>query len=114
MTAQPAFLNICVVGKTGLSPEDLLLKLKSVEKRLGRSGGKKWGPREIDIDIIFYGSHVVGADGLKIPHPQMSERAFVLVPLNEIAKDFIHPTINKSVSELLSSTDKKGVKKADE
>ncbi|MBW3568787.1 2-amino-4-hydroxy-6-hydroxymethyldihydropteridine diphosphokinase [Candidatus Parcubacteria bacterium] len=108
-TDQPKFLNLCLKGETELSAPELLVFIKNVEAACGRSPGKKWGPREIDIDILFYGRAHIELKGLKIPHPHMHERAFVLVPLEEIANDFIHPVLKKSISELADSVDKSGI-----
>lgn len=96
------FLNMAVEVKTSLSPHDLLLKCMSIEKMLGRNreNERRWGERTIDIDIIFYDKEVLKTDILTIPHPRMHERAFVLVPLLELIPDFVHPVLNKSVTEL--------------
>ena len=101
------FLNIIVEIKTDLSPQDLLLKCMSIEKTLGRNRDKeqRWGERTIDIDIIFYNKDVVNTDMLTIPHPRMHQRAFVLVPLLELIPDFIHPVLNKTISDLYDELD---------
>ena len=101
------FLNIIVEIKTDLSPQDLLLKCMSIEKTLGRNRAKeqRWGERTIDIDIIFYNKDVVNTDMLTIPHPRMHQRAFVLVPLLELIPDFIHPVLNKTISDLYDELD---------
>ncbi len=80
-------------------PQDLLGLLKGIELDMGRTPSPRQGPRQIDLDIIFYGDTVVGEEGLTIPHPRLHQRAFVLVPLAEIAPGFIHPVFEKSVSE---------------
>lgn len=108
---QESFLNICLRGRTSLSPEGLLDFIKSVEKNLGRSHNQKWGPREIDIDILFYGNEAIKSAGLEIPHPHIAERAFVLVPLAEIDPGFVHPGLKKSVGELTNLIDVRGVKR---
>jgi 2-amino-4-hydroxy-6-hydroxymethyldihydropteridine diphosphokinase len=82
---QPKFLNMVCEIETELSPRDLLLFVKNIEKKLGRKKREKWGPREIDIDILYYGDLVVDEPDLKIPHPGIKERDFVLKPLEEIA-----------------------------
>ena len=101
------FLNIIVEIKTDLSPQDLLLKCMSIEKTLGRNRDKeqRWGERTIDIDIILYNKDVVNTDMLTIPHPRMHQRAFVLVPLLELIPDFIHPVLNKTISDLYDELD---------
>ncbi len=107
---QPAFLNQVVEVQTELEPEDLLAKLKGIENNLGRVKNFRYGPRCIDIDILFYGDRVYQSDALTIPHPFLAERAFVLVPLNDVAPDFIHPILKISVSELLAALNDHEVK----
>ena len=102
VTDQPLFLNICAKARTAFAPRELLALLKDIESGLGRRRGKRWGPREIDIDIIFYDRIVYKDESLVIPHPHMHERGFVLAPLSEIAPGYIHPLFSKSVAELLS------------
>lgn len=111
---QNSFINICVKGDTQLPAEELLRFIKSIESTLGRTAGEKWGPREIDIDILFYGRETISSGGLEVPHPHLAERAFVLVPLSEIAPDFVHPSLKKSVGELVELIDKTGVKRLDD
>ncbi len=100
---QPAFLNMCVCARTELAPLALLRLLKNAEADLGRAESQHWGPREIDIDIIFFGSLVMNAPQLTIPHPYMLERGFVLKPLSEIAPDEEHPVAHKTVLESLTN-----------
>ena len=93
---------MCAAARTTLDPFALLRLLKNAEAELGRSESWRWGPREIDIDIIFFGSLVMNDPKLTIPHPYMHERAFVLKPLSEIAPDEEHPVSHKTVSEMLA------------
>jgi 2-amino-4-hydroxy-6-hydroxymethyldihydropteridine diphosphokinase len=98
---QAAFLNKAVLLHTNLSPVNLLEALKYIEREIGRSGNVTWGPREIDIDILFYNTEIVNLPELKIPHPYLHQRRFTLVPLNEIACDFLHPELQKTINHLL-------------
>ncbi len=105
---QPRFLNMVCQVKTMLKPEDLLVLAKGIERKMGRVLGKPNSPRTIDIDILFYGGEVINTPDLTIPHPRLTERAFVLVPLTEIAPTLVHPVNKKSINELLKEV-KKGV-----
>jgi 2-amino-4-hydroxy-6-hydroxymethyldihydropteridine diphosphokinase len=89
-----------VEAETGLSPEELLKALKEVEKEMGRKETIKWGPRIIDLDILFYDDAVVNMEHLHIPHPLLHKRDFVLLPLSEIAPDKIHPVLKKNIRQL--------------
>ena len=103
---QPSFLNMAVGGDTPLEPLLLLEQLKKIEIDIGRvPTEERYGPRAIDLDILFYGSDVVNEPGLSIPHPLMAEREFVLRPLADIAPNFRHPVMGCSVSEILSFLD---------
>ncbi len=92
---QPAFLNMAVKCETNLEPESLLKRLKQFEVQLGREQSFHWGPRLIDIDVLFYDDLILKSESLIIPHPRLHERAFVLVPLADIAPDFVHPVLKK-------------------
>ena len=105
---QPRFLNMVCQVKTMLKPQDLLVLSKGIESKMGRLPGKSNSPRPIDIDILFYGEEVVKTPELTIPHPRLTQRAFVLVPLAEIAPALIHPVNKKTVTELLKEV-KRGV-----
>ncbi len=100
---QPAFLNICVAGKTTLLPHELLDFCKAIEAEVGRTPSFKWGPRLIDIDILFYDDMIMKDDTLAIPHPFVDERAFVLAPLADIAPELEHPQTNESVVQMLTA-----------
>ena len=102
---QPAFLNMVVKAATDLEPESLLKFLKQLEVELGREKSVRWGPRLIDLDILFYDDLIIDTPPLVIPHPRMQERAFVLVPLADIASGFTHPVFGRSVGELLAEID---------
>ncbi len=109
---QPRFLNLVCQVFTRLAPEDLLLLAKGFEMKLGRSRNTSNAPRPIDIDILFYGDQTYKSKDLIIPHPRLTERAFVLVPLNEIAPDLVHPESEKTVRQLLQEvTETQGVLK---
>jgi len=99
---QGCFLNCVAKVESELTLRELLDYLKSVEKKLGRKTVARNGPRIIDLDILFYGTQIVIENDLQIPHPKIAERAFVLVPLAEIAPNFIHPIYKKTNAELLS------------
>lgn len=100
---QPAFLNAAVAIETTLAPEALLYRLLAIEQHFGRdrSHGIPNGPRTLDLDLILYGDHVLNSEQLTLPHPRMHQRAFVLEPLVEIASLQTHPTLHKTMKELL-------------
>jgi 2-amino-4-hydroxy-6-hydroxymethyldihydropteridine diphosphokinase len=110
VTDQPNFLNMALKGETRLVPLELLKRLKQLESELGRVPSVRYGPRLIDIDILFYADLVLEAPELTLPHPRLHERAFVLVPLNDIASGLRHPRLGKTVGEMLSAVDTTGVK----
>ncbi len=108
---QPRFLNMVCSGKTSLSPRDLLKHIKEIETELGRQQTFRNGPRPIDIDILFYDDLHLTEENLTIPHPRMAERAFVLVPLAEIAPERVDPVSGQTVLALLDRVSQDGVKK---
>jgi 2-amino-4-hydroxy-6-hydroxymethyldihydropteridine diphosphokinase len=101
---QPWFLNCVVEGETSLTPQQLLKALQVVAGQIGPPKTIARGPRVIDLDILLYGERVIATPDLEIPHPRMAERLFVLVPLVELAPDFLHPTLQVSIRELLAVT----------
>ena len=104
---QPKFLNAVLQAETLLSPRELLNTLQEIEKEMGRERKIKWGPRNIDLDIIFYNGLIFNDEDLKIPHPDAHNRIFVIKPLAQIAEDFIHPVLKITVKEILKSLDSK-------
>jgi len=101
---QPQYLNQVVQVSTSLPPSALLEKTQAIEKKLGRKRLIKWEARFIDIDILFYGAQIIDTPDLQIPHPHIAERNFTLTPLAEIAPMLVHPTLKKTVTELLHQT----------
>lgn len=100
---QPLFLNLACQITTDLNPGELLELAKRIEKKLGRIPGFPDSPRPIDIDILFYDDKIVAMPDLIIPHPRIQERAFVLIPLSEIAPELIHSELNKSIGEMAAA-----------
>lgn len=102
--AKTWFVNAVIEIETGFSPDELLKRLKSVETTMGRKRvrGKRWGSRIIDLDILFFDNEIINKRTLKVPHPELQNRRFVLAPLCELAPQMIHPKLAASVSELLA------------
>ena len=101
---QPRFLNAVVVAETELEPGALLAELKRIEHELGRRPERRWGPRPIDLDILFYGDAALESPTLTIPHPRIAERAFVLAPLAEVVRGPL-PVLGRTAVELLAGVD---------
>lgn len=108
---QPEFFNQVCKCTTGFAPLELLSFLKEIEKEMGRKSSFLYGPRLIDLDILFYDKRVIEYPNLSIPHPHIEKRAFVLVPLMEIAPDFCHPVTGKTIREMYQAVDRQGIKK---
>ncbi len=108
-TDQPDFLNQVLQAETDLDPFALLDHLKALELRLGRQPTFRYGPRSIDIDLLLYDDLVLETERLTLPHPELAKRAFVLVPLADLAPDLAHPALGQRVSELLAAVDRSGV-----
>lgn len=110
-TDQPKFLNQVVEAETDLTPTELLETIKAIEEALGREVTFRYGPRLIDIDILFYNDLVWQTDGLTVPHPNLHDRPFVLIPMAELAPDFRHPLLGRSMQELADEAGDAGVRR---
>ncbi|HTB21016.1 MAG TPA: 2-amino-4-hydroxy-6-hydroxymethyldihydropteridine diphosphokinase [Bryobacteraceae bacterium] len=108
---QPLFLNAVLQVETGLFPMQLLARVREIERQMGRRRMTPKGPRNIDIDILFYGRAVIAAAELEVPHPRIAQRRFVLEPLAEIAPDFRHPLTGKTAHEMLAVLEPQGVRR---
>jgi 2-amino-4-hydroxy-6-hydroxymethyldihydropteridine diphosphokinase len=111
-TSQDSFVNGVIKIETDLEAPDLLKKLKTIESQLGRTETFRWGPRTIDLDILFFDNAEIHTEELQVPHPFIQERQFVLIPLAEIDRSLLHPVFKKTVQELLNEiTEDQGVEK---
>ncbi|MBK8922302.1 MAG: 2-amino-4-hydroxy-6-hydroxymethyldihydropteridine diphosphokinase [Saprospirales bacterium] len=102
---QEPFLNQVLMVNTTLDPRELLEAVTKIEREMGRQRKEKWGPRIIDVDILFYGKRIIRDKGLEIPHPELHKRAFILAPLLEIAPDFEHPLLKQPIDQLYMDCD---------
>ena len=103
---QDWFVNGVLGVETSRGPREFMDFLLAIEKTMGRVRGKRWGPRVIDLDILFFGQEIIREEGLQIPHPQLQERRFVLVPLRDIAPHLVHPLQGKTISQILAELKK--------
>lgn len=106
---QPDYLNGCAILETYLVPDKLLETLLNIEQQWGRVHRERWGPRTLDLDLLLYGDLILKTDTLQIPHPRMTQRGFVLVPLAEIAPNWVYPVNKKTIIQLLDGVDCSGV-----
>ena len=110
---QPDYINACAVVETGLEAIALLDDLLAVEQAFGRERREHWGPRTLDLDLLFYSDQVIDHPRLQVPHPRLAERSFVLLPLSEIAPDWLHPVLNQSVAMLQTQVDCSQIRRLD-
>ena len=113
MLDQPWFLNAAVEIETSLFPLQLLARVRGIERQMGRRRVTPKGPRNIDIDILFYGRTVMATAELEVPHPRIAQRRFVLEPLAEIAPEFRHPVNGKTAIEMLDALEPQGIRRLD-
>jgi 2-amino-4-hydroxy-6-hydroxymethyldihydropteridine diphosphokinase len=106
---QPDYFNGCALLEVKISPQELLRTLLEVEKKFGRARREKWGPRTLDLDLLIYDSLILDGPTLQIPHPRMRYRAFVLIPLAEIAPSWIEPVTGQTIAEMAANVDASGV-----
>ncbi|HIK12402.1 MAG TPA: 2-amino-4-hydroxy-6-hydroxymethyldihydropteridine diphosphokinase [Oscillatoriaceae cyanobacterium M33_DOE_052] len=108
---QPDYLNGCALMRVNIGPEQLLQTLLNIEQQYGRTRTQHWGPRTLDLDLLLYDNAIVHTPTLELPHPRMRDRAFVLVPLAEIAPEWIEPVCGLTIAALLQGLDCSGVEK---
>jgi len=108
---QPSFLNAVLEVETSLFPMQLLARVREIERKMGRRRVTPKGPRNIDIDILFYGRTVIATAELEVPHPRIAQRRFVLEPLAQIAPAFRHPLTGKTANEMLATLEPQGVRR---
>jgi 2-amino-4-hydroxy-6-hydroxymethyldihydropteridine diphosphokinase len=109
--AQPEFRNAVVEVATSLDPPGLLSALLGIERAHGRERGERWGPRVLDLDLLLWGEETVERPGLRIPHPEMHRRRFVLEPLAELAPGLVHPVLRKTIVEMLETVRDQAVRR---
>ncbi|MBD2489726.1 2-amino-4-hydroxy-6-hydroxymethyldihydropteridine diphosphokinase [Aulosira sp. FACHB-615] len=102
---QPDYINGCIIMQVNISPQGLLETLLAIEQQFGRVRQERWGPRSLDLDLLLYDQVILDTPNLQIPHPRMRERAFVLVPLAEIAPDWIEPVSGYTIKQLVKDVD---------
>ena len=107
-TEQDSFINQAILIETRTNPEPLLQTLLDIETKIGRERREKWGPRKIDIDILYYEQWIVKQENITIPHPYMQDRRFTLVPLQEISPHWVHPVLLKTVTQMLEECKDEG------
>jgi 2-amino-4-hydroxy-6-hydroxymethyldihydropteridine diphosphokinase len=106
---QPDYCNGCVLLETELPPHVLLDQMLGLESQMGRVRLERWGPRTLDLDLLFYGDWIIETPTLQVPHPRMTDRGFVLVPLAEVAPDWVHPELGETIAQLAQRVDRSGV-----
>lgn len=106
---QPDYINACITIETTLAPRDLLHQLLTIEGQFGRVRKERWGARSLDLDVLFYGDRIIEAPKLSVPHPRLHERPFVLTPLLDVAPQWHHPVLHKTVAQIFSQLSDQGL-----